>query len=104
VEVRYLVRDKHPYVLCIQESKMSTVDDVLIKSIWGDAPSAYSYQPLVGASGGLITIWDSSRVAVWSCMSLPHVLVIKGTVIQKTENFVIINVYVPREAMAKTTL
>jgi len=104
VEVQNLVRDKHPYMLCIQESKLSAVDYVLIESIWGDAPFAYSYQPSMGASGGLITVWDSTRVVVWSCMSLAHVLVMKGTIIQTSEDFVIVNVYAPCDAMAKTAL
>jgi len=30
VEVRRLVSDKHPFVLCIQESKLGVVDDLLI--------------------------------------------------------------------------
>jgi len=34
-EVWQLVREKHPSVLCIQESKLSVVDDLLVKSIWG---------------------------------------------------------------------
>jgi len=92
-EIRNLVREKHPYVLCIQESKISVVDEVWIKSIWGDAPSAFSYKPLVGASGGLISVSDSSQVVVWSSMSLAHVLVIWGTVLKTSVDFVIINMY-----------
>jgi exonuclease III len=103
-KIHNLVRDKNPFVLCIQESKLSVVDDVLIKSIWGDAPSAFSYKPSVGASGGLITVWDSTRVMVWSFMSLAHVLVIQGTVLTTSEDFVIINVYAPCDAIGKTTL
>lgn len=33
MEVRRLVQEKNPYVLCIQESKMSHVDDFVIKAI-----------------------------------------------------------------------
>jgi len=104
VEVQRLVSEKNPFVLCIHESKLSVVDDVLIKSIRGDAPSGYSYQPSVGASGGLVTVWDSSLVDVWSCMSFAHVLVIKGMVIQTAEEFIIINVYAPCDALSKTAL
>jgi exonuclease III len=103
-EVRQLVREKHPLVVCIQESKLSVVDDLLIKSIWGDAPSEYSYQPSLGASGGLITVWDSSRVVVWSCMSFGHVLVVKGKVIQTAEEFILFNVYAPCDAVSKRAL
>lgn len=49
VEVRRLVQEKCPFVLCIRESKLRVVDDFLIKSIWGDAPCSYSFQPSVGA-------------------------------------------------------
>ena len=49
VEVRRLVDEKNLFVLCIQESKLSVIDDWLIKSIWGDTPFGYSYQPLLGA-------------------------------------------------------
>jgi len=62
VEVRRLVNDKHPFVLCIQESKLGVVDDLVIKSIWGDAPCRYSYQPSVGASGGLCVCGDFNSV------------------------------------------
>jgi endonuclease/exonuclease/phosphatase family metal-dependent hydrolase len=45
MEVRRLVQEKNPFVLCIQESKLTFVDDNLIKAIWGDAPFGYSFQP-----------------------------------------------------------
>jgi len=101
VEVRRLVHEKNPFVLCIQESKMSFVDDFLIKSIWGLTPCGYSYQPSVGASGGLITVWDSSLIDVWSSTSFGHVLVITSRVIVTGEDIVIINVYAPCEMEAK---
>jgi exonuclease III len=37
VEVRKLVLEKHPWVLCLQESKLSTVNDLVVKSFWGDS-------------------------------------------------------------------
>lgn len=43
VEVCRLVNEKHPFVLCTQESKLNVVDDLLIKSIWGDDHCGYSY-------------------------------------------------------------
>lgn len=36
VEVRRLVNEKHPLFLCIQESKLTTINDLLVKSFWGD--------------------------------------------------------------------
>jgi ABC-type microcin C transport system permease subunit YejE len=32
----------------------------------------------VGASGGLLILWDQSMVEVWSSVSMDHVLIIHG--------------------------
>ena len=54
------------------------MDDFLIKSLWGSDLYGYSYQASIGASGGLITIWNSTVVEVQCTLSFRHVLVIKG--------------------------
>jgi len=104
VEVRRLVSEKHPMVMCIQETKLSVLTDQVIKTVWGDNPCGYSFPPSIGASGGLVTVRDSTRVNVWSSMSFGHVLVIKGTVILTAEDFVIINVYAPCDLVGKKLL
>jgi hypothetical protein len=73
------VWEKNPLVLCIQESKLQVVNDMLIKSVWGDIPCGYSFQKSEGASGSLISVWDASRVNVWASMGFGNVLVVKGT-------------------------
>ena len=55
-EVKKLVSDKKPFVLCLQETKLCTVDDMLVKAIWEIPSTSYSFQPSVGASGGLLTV------------------------------------------------
>jgi exonuclease III len=103
-EVRRLICEKQPTVVCIQETKMFVLSDNVIKAVWGDHPCGYSYQPSIGASGGLVTVWDSTLVDVWCTMSAGNVLVIKGTIVLTTEDFVIFNVYAPCEAAAKKLL
>jgi len=39
-----------------RNKKLSYVDDVVIKAIWGDVPYGYSYQSTVGDSGGMVTV------------------------------------------------
>lgn len=65
VEVRKLVHEKNPLVLCLQEIKMVVLNDFMVKSVWGDTPFGYSYQPSLGASGGLATVWDASRINIF---------------------------------------
>jgi hypothetical protein len=80
------------------------MNDLMIKSVWGEAPYSYSYQPLIKASGGLVTMWDASRVDVWSFMSFGYILIIKGKVIITAEEFVIFNVYAPCDSVGKKEL
>jgi hypothetical protein len=54
-EVRKLVGEKNPSIVCLLETKLSICDDFHCSSLWGNAPYAYSFRPSVGASGGLLT-------------------------------------------------
>jgi len=65
-EVRRLVSEKSPFVLCIQESKMCVVNDFFATTVWGNSLCGYSFQASLGASGSLLTIWDTNVVEVWS--------------------------------------
>ena len=103
-EVKRLVADKKPFVLCLQESKLNVVDDLLIKAIWGSTSLGFFFQPSMGASGGLLTVWDCNVVEVYSTTSFPHVLVIRGRVLQTGQEFVIANIYAPCDTAAKQVL
>jgi len=58
----------------------------------------------VGASGGLVTIWDTAVVEVWCKLSFRHVLIIKGRVLSTGKEFIIENVYAPCDTSAKQEL
>jgi hypothetical protein len=83
---------------------MSVVDDFLVKAIWGDTLVEYSFLSATGASGGLVTMWDCNYVQVWSTTWLPHILIIRGRVLQTNQNFVIVNVYAPCDTALKQVL
>lgn len=53
-EVCKLVREKQPFILCIQKTKLPMFDALVCRLIWGDDNVELSYQPLIGASGGLM--------------------------------------------------
>jgi len=58
----------------------------------------------VGASGGLLTVWDTLEVEVWSTVSQDNVLIIHGQFIRTNEVFYIFTVYAPCEVRAKQQL
>lgn len=80
------------------------VDDFIITSLWGSVSCGFSYQASVGASDGLITIWDSSLVEVWCTFNFRHVLIIKGKVLLTGQVFIIAYVYAPCDTTAKQDL
>lgn len=70
-------------------------DVFVCSSLWGDSSHDFSYRPSVGASGGLLTVWDRSEVGVWSSVRQEHVLQIHGRFIRTNEEFYLFNVYAP---------
>jgi len=103
-EVCNLVREKKPFVLCIQETKLPVFDAFVYKSIWGDGNVDYSYQLSVGASGGIVTLWDLREVEVWSTMSFDHVLAVAGCFVQFGDLFVVFNFYAPCDSSRQQAL
>ena len=96
--------EKKPLILCLQETKLGVCDGKLTLMLWGDANHAFSFRPSVGASGGLLTVWDTLEVEVWSSFSQDNVLIIHGKFIRTNEMFHIFNVYAPCEARARQLL
>ncbi|GAU48515.1 hypothetical protein TSUD_244350 [Trifolium subterraneum] len=54
--------------------------------------------------GGLLTLWDSSEVEVWSSESRDHVLWCRGRFTKSGEEFLVANVYAPCDDGAKLVL
>jgi exonuclease III len=103
-EVKRLVLEKKPFVICLQETKMGVVEDLLVEAMWGNTLVGFSFQSAIGTSGGLLTMWDCNFVQVWSTTRLPRILIIRGTIIQTNQDFVIANVYAPCDTALKHAL
>jgi len=98
------VAEKSPFILCLQETKLAVCDDILCNMLWGGSNHAFSYRRSVEASWGLLTVWDSKEMEVWSSVSHEHVLQIHGRFIQTNEKFYLFNIYAPCEPRAKHEL
>ena len=103
-EVRKLVVEKNPFILCLQERKLVVCDDYLRNSLWGDLSHAFSYRPSVGASGGILIMWDTLEVEVWSSVSRDHMLQIQGHFVRRNEEFYLFNIYAPCDPREKQVL
>jgi len=55
----------------------------------------------VGASGGILTIWDTTEVDVMITRSMAHVVIIQGKMLQNGADFSLANVYTPCESLRR---
>ena len=89
------MKEKRLWILCLQETKLQRCHDGVCLSVWDGQPVAFSFRPSLRAFGGLLSLWDSTEVEVWSSSSFDHVLSIHGRFISSNEEFHLFNVYAP---------
>jgi len=88
------------YVLVVK-MKLESINDFLCSSLWGNQNYGFSYRPSVGASGGILTIWDSTEVDVIITRSLAHVVIIQGKMVKNGADFSLANVYAPCDSLRR---
>lgn len=49
-------------ILVLQETKIAIMSNLMVKEIWGKASSHWTALPSLGASGGILLIWNEERV------------------------------------------
>ena len=50
-------------LLLIQESKLRTVSNSIVKEVWGSSTTDWCCRDVVGAAGGIIVIWSSRALS-----------------------------------------
>jgi len=58
------LKNSSTIVVMIQESKKDTLNSAFIKSLWSSKDIGWDYVAFVGSSGGILTMWDSSKISV----------------------------------------
>ena len=58
--MRNKIDESNCLIVCLQETKMMTFDATTLKSLCPKRFDTYASIPSIGASGGLVTIWNSS--------------------------------------------
>ncbi|XP_028066189.1 uncharacterized protein LOC114269125 [Camellia sinensis] len=89
--------------LLLQETKVATITNHLIHSIWPHNDSGFAAVKAEGSSGGIISVWDKSVFSVCECIQRPNFILLKGT-ISPDFDCILINIYAPNEARARKIL
>lgn len=82
-------------IICLQETKMPSVDLALIKTICPRRFDHFAFIPSVGASGGILTIWNGSLFDGQIIFSESFVLGVTFTAKNSAHVWTLINVYGP---------
>ena len=82
-------------VICLQETKKPMIDNAFIKSCCPCHFDQFAFVPSHGASGGIVTIWNSSVFSGTVIASEDFALVIKFQSTQSSQAWTLVNIYGP---------
>jgi len=100
-EIQKIVKFHRPWILCVQETKLETINDFLCALLWGNQNYGFSYRPFVGASGGILTLSDTAEVDIKITRSMPHVFIIQGKMVKNGAEFSLANDYAPCDPLRR---
>nr|GEW07921.1 RNA-directed DNA polymerase, eukaryota [Tanacetum cinerariifolium] len=83
---------------------MVFIDLFSIKALWGNLNFDHVVGPLIGFSGGVVCVWDSSMFIKDHVSKSDYFVVIMGTWTPTSTKLLIISVYAPQESTKKQDL
>ncbi|GLT47336.1 hypothetical protein SLA2020_210410 [Shorea laevis] len=103
-EVGRVVRKERPDFMLLQETKLQKVDGHLCRGMWYSDGCDWAMTESVGASGGLLCIWDKVKFVKLAEFSRDGFLVIEGVWGPKKVLCYLVNVYAPQDRHNKVRL
>jgi hypothetical protein len=58
LRVRNLLRQWKADIICLQETKLDFISSSVVSSLWGCLHANWCYVPPIGASNGILLMWD----------------------------------------------
>ncbi|XP_071699485.1 uncharacterized protein [Rutidosis leptorrhynchoides] len=96
-----LVSANHPVIAAVQETKINSVSDTWVETLWGSQNVGYAVKHPTGRSGGLMLIWDTSSFCVNQAVEGEFFIAIKGKLQGRDGEIVVVNVYGPHRDSKK---
>lgn len=95
VNLKIMIQDTHPLLICLQETKCSGWDKFIKASLWGEEDQGWIHTPSSGLSGGLLTSWDKSSIEYCSHQCGRYFIRFDDKMIATGQLFSCFNVYAP---------
>ncbi|XP_071740879.1 uncharacterized protein [Rutidosis leptorrhynchoides] len=102
--LKRICNKEKPTILGLQETKCEQTHDNTNESFWGNSDFKFVQKDSVGASGGILTIWDSNIFSVNYAIEGEFFLAICGSWAGYDSEIVFINVYGPHSNSKKQRL
>lgn len=99
--VRNKIDESLAIVVCLHETKMQSIDFHTVKCFCPKRFDQFAYSPSRGASGGLITLWNSSILTGQLVECTPYGLIISFTSNHTGESWTLVNVDGPCQGEAR---
>ncbi|XP_071713136.1 uncharacterized protein [Rutidosis leptorrhynchoides] len=99
--LKSICNKESPVILGLQETKCGNSPDSLIEAFWYNPNLKFVHKDAIGASGGLLLIWDPSTFIFDLAIEGEFFIAIKGKWAGYASDMVIINVYGPHNHQKK---
>jgi exonuclease III/regulator of replication initiation timing len=93
--IRSKIHESSCDIICIQETKRQLFNQRYIRQLCPRAFDCYEYAPSEGASGGILTIWKSSKFTGHVFFRNRFALSLELTSVISGESWILTNVYAP---------
>jgi hypothetical protein len=93
--IRNMIEESVCVAFCFQETKKSSLDITFLKNFCPRYFNKFEFVPSVGASGGLLTVWNSSQFIGELIYSGTFAITIKLTSQQSGQQWFLTNIYGP---------
>lgn len=88
-------------IICLQETKKDFFDHSYLRKFCPRHLSNFAYSPSIGASGGLITIWNDNQFQADTVLINSYSVTLKMTSRMSNKSFHLTNIYGPAAADEK---
>jgi hypothetical protein len=100
--VHAMIQVVHPNLVCLQETKLASVDDQLKLDILGHSLDGYHFLPALGTRGGILVGWNKSYIEVVNPMHRDFSLSLEINLGWNSSTFSLTTIYGSTDLAAKT--
>ena len=102
--VKATISDTTCHLVCLQETKLSTVDRYIAASLGGNKLQSFAHRPATGTRGGILMLWDDNLLHVPDITTSTFCLSAMVRIRTSDSSFKITSVYGPTDRTSKDAL